>query len=94
MLAAINNSDTRHLAKILIHLTWCLEECVAASGVESPAFSRALNALLLSSTFMKNLIESATSDNFEELYLSLDETEPIPDKFSKGFFFLHESIEL
>lgn len=85
----MNNCDTRHLAKILIHLTWCLQECVAASasGVESLAFSKALNALLLSSTFLKNLIESATSDNFEELYILLDETEPIPNNFSKGTYF-------
>ncbi|KAH6768498.1 dyggve-melchior-clausen syndrome protein [Perilla frutescens var. frutescens] len=83
-LFAINNCDTKHLAKILIHLAWCLQECVSASGVESPAFSKALNALFLSSTFLKNLIESAASDNFEELYLFLDETELIPNKFSKG----------
>lgn len=88
----MNNSYTRHLAKILIHLTWCLQDCFAASGVESLAFSKALNALFLSSTFLKYLIESAKSDNFEELFLLLDETEPIPNNFSEGPFFspLHE----
>ncbi|XP_042061033.1 dymeclin-like [Salvia splendens] len=84
-LFARNNCDTRHLTKILIHLSWCLQECVDdASAAESPAFSKSLNALLLSSIFLKYLIESATSDNFEELYLLLDETEPIPNNFSKG----------
>lgn len=83
-LFAMNNCDTRHLAKILIHLAWCLQDCVAASDVESPAFSKALNALFLSSTFLKNLIESATSDKFEELYLFLEETEPILNNFDKG----------
>lgn len=87
MLAAMNNCDTRHLAKILINLAWCLQDCVFASDVESPAFSKALNALFLSSTFLKNLIESATSDNFEELYLFLEETEPILNNFSKGLIF-------
>lgn len=87
--AATNNCNTRHLAKMLIHLTWCLQDCIAASGVESPAFSKALNALFLSSTFLKYLIESAKSENFEELYLLLDETEPIPDNFSEGSFFFY-----
>lgn len=83
----MNNCNTRHLAKILIHLAWCLQECVSASGVASPASSKALNALFILSVFLKNLIENAKSDNFEELYLSLDETEPIPVNFSKGINF-------
>ncbi|KAK6146031.1 hypothetical protein DH2020_019900 [Rehmannia glutinosa] len=83
-LFALNNCNTRHLAKILIHLSWCLQECVSASGVPSPAFTKAFNALFVISVFLKNLIENAKSDNFEELYLSLDETEPIPTNFSKG----------
>ncbi|KAK6146036.1 hypothetical protein DH2020_019905 [Rehmannia glutinosa] len=82
--ATLNNCNTRHLAKILIHLSWCLQECVSASGVPSPAFTKAFNALFVISVFLKNLIENAKSDNFEELYLSLDETEPIPTNFSKG----------
>ncbi|XP_011073465.1 dymeclin isoform X2 [Sesamum indicum] len=83
-LFAINNCNTRHLAKILIHLAWCLQECVSASGVASPAISKALNALFLLSVFLKYLIENAKSDNFEELCLSIDESEPMPNNFSRG----------
>ncbi|KAG8370268.1 hypothetical protein BUALT_Bualt14G0099200 [Buddleja alternifolia] len=80
----MNNCSTRHLAKLLIHLAWCLQECVSTSDVTSPAFSKALNGLFVSSVFLKYLIENNKSDNFEELYLSLDETEPLPDNISKG----------
>lgn len=52
--------------------------------MESPAFSKALNALFISSVFLKYLIENTRSDNFEELYLSLDETDPVPNNFSRG----------
>ncbi|KAK4381770.1 hypothetical protein Sango_2936400 [Sesamum angolense] len=81
---AMNNYNTRHLAKILIHLVWCLEDCVSAADVTSLAFSKALNALFVSSVFLKYLIENSKTDDFEELYLSLDETEPVPHNFSKG----------
>ncbi|KAK4383343.1 Dymeclin [Sesamum angolense] len=60
------------------------EECVSTSGVASPAISKALNALFLLSVFLKYLIENAKSDNFEELHLSMDESEPMPNNFSKG----------
>ncbi|KAL2469817.1 Dymeclin [Abeliophyllum distichum] len=83
-LFVVNNCYTRHLAKILLHLAWCLQECVSTSGVPSPAFAKALNALYVSSVFLKYLIENAKSENFEELYLSLDESEAIPNNFSKG----------
>ncbi|XP_042038260.1 dymeclin-like isoform X1 [Salvia splendens] len=83
-LFAMNNCKTRHLVKILINLAWCLQECVSASDMESTAFSKALNALFISSVFLKYLIENTRSDNFEELYLSLDETDPVPNNFSKG----------
>ncbi|KAI3469624.1 hypothetical protein Pfo_026287 [Paulownia fortunei] len=83
-LFAMNNCNTRHLAKILIHLAWCLQECVSASDVASLAFSKALNALFVSSVFLKYLIENSKSDNFEELCLLLDETDPVPNNFSKG----------
>ncbi|KAL0376655.1 UNVERIFIED_CONTAM: Dymeclin [Sesamum calycinum] len=79
----MNNYNTRHLAKILIHLAWCLEDCVSAADVTSLAFSKALNALFVSSVFLKYLIENSKTDDFEELYLSLDETEPVPHDFSK-----------
>ncbi|XP_051129691.1 uncharacterized protein LOC127250441 isoform X2 [Andrographis paniculata] len=83
-LLAMNNYKTRHLAKILIHLAWCLQECVSTSDGASLAFPKAINGLIVSSVFLKYLIENSKSDNFEELYLSLDETESIPNNFSKG----------
>ena len=82
--AAQDNCKTRHLAKILVHLAWCLQECVSASGVPSAALVRALNALYISSVFLKYFIENAKSDHFEELHLSLDENEAKPTSFSKG----------
>ncbi|PIN06670.1 Proteins containing regions of low-complexity [Handroanthus impetiginosus] len=82
-LFAMNNHNTRHLAKILIHLAWCLQECVSA-GTASPASAKALNALFLLSVFLKFLIENAMNDNFRDLYLSLGESEPIPNNFSEG----------
>ncbi|XP_071940485.1 uncharacterized protein [Coffea arabica] len=87
-LFAQNNCKTRHLAKILVHLAWCLQECVSASGVPSAALVRALNALYISSVFLKYFIENAKSDHFEELHLSLDENEAKPTSFSKANFVL------
>lgn len=81
---AQNNFHTRHLAKILIHLAWCLQECVTSSGVASAALVKSLNALYISSVFLKYVIENARSDNFEELHLSIDKSEPLPGTFSTG----------
>ncbi|KAK6130182.1 hypothetical protein DH2020_036098 [Rehmannia glutinosa] len=89
LFAAMNNCKTRHLAKILIHLAWCLQECISASDVASPAFSKALNASFISSVFLKYLIENSKSDNFEELYLLLDESDPLPNNFSEDLNDLH-----
>jgi hypothetical protein len=82
--AAQNNADTRHLAKILIHLSWCLQECVSISDASTDVYEKAVNAVYISSVFLKYLIENAKSDNLEELYLSLDEKEPIPKDFVQG----------
>ncbi|CAA0823037.1 Unknown protein [Striga hermonthica] len=82
-LLAKNNCRTRHLAKILIHLAWCLQESVSASDMVSLAFSKAVNALFVSFVFLKYLIETSKSDEFEELYLSLDETDSLPSNFPK-----------
>lgn len=80
-LFAENNQHTRHLAKILIHLSRCLQECVSASAVPSNVYEKAVNAVYISSVFLKHLIENAKSNDIEELYLSLDEKEPIPKDF-------------
>ncbi|XP_052191505.1 uncharacterized protein LOC127800753 isoform X7 [Diospyros lotus] len=80
---AQNNYYTRHLAKILVHLAWCLQECVSASVVPPSAYYKAINATYISSVFLKYLIENAKNDTFEELYLSLDESEAVPSNFSR-----------
>ncbi|CAL1411269.1 unnamed protein product [Linum trigynum] len=80
-LFARNNSCTRHLAKILIHLAQCLQECMSVSGAPSSTYVKASNAAYISSVFLKHLIENAQSNSVEELYLSLNDSEPIPPNF-------------
>lgn len=80
-LFAQNNCYTRHLAKILIHLAWCLHESISTSGMSPTANTKAVNAVYISSIFLKFIIENAESDNIEELFLSLDESEPVPSNF-------------
>ncbi|XP_076924201.1 uncharacterized protein LOC143586561 [Bidens hawaiensis] len=80
---AQNNSSTRHLAKILIHLSRCLQECVSNPDVISAASMKAVNASYISSVFLKYLIENLNSENLEDLYLSLDESEPVPSNIHK-----------
>lgn len=82
--AAQNNCYTRHLSKILIHLAWCLQECFSTSGVPPSSYMKAINATYISSVFLKYLIENAKTDTFEELYLSLDQSEAVPSNFSQG----------
>ncbi|KAF6173382.1 hypothetical protein GIB67_027077 [Kingdonia uniflora] len=72
---AKNNCHTRHLAKILIHLIWCLQESMSTSAGSAVVYVKAVNAAYVSTVFMKYLIENAKSNNFEELYLSLGEDE-------------------
>ncbi|XP_022721781.1 dymeclin-like isoform X1 [Durio zibethinus] len=80
-LFAQNNRQTRHLAKILIHLSWCLQEVIRTSGAPSPVYVKAVNAVCISSVFLKYIIENSQSDNIEELGLSLHENEPVPKDF-------------
>ncbi|CAL1396566.1 unnamed protein product [Linum trigynum] len=80
-LFAQNNSCTRHLAKILIHLAQCLQECMSVSGAPLAAYVKASNAAYISSVFLKHLIENAQSNSVEGLYLSLNASEPIPPDF-------------
>lgn len=62
---------------------------------------KAINAVYISSVFLKYLIENAQSNNIEDLCLSLDESEPVPDGFIRGIShityglfvtFLHASL--
>ncbi|KAA3454565.1 dymeclin [Gossypium australe] len=80
-LFAQNNHHTKHLAKILIHLSWCLQEAVRTSGAPSVVYLKAINAVYFSSVFLKYIIENSQSDNIEELCLSLLENEPVPKDF-------------
>lgn len=81
---AQNNYDTRHLVKILIHMVWCLQESMTTSIGPSTTYMKAVNAAYISSIFLKYLIENAKSDNFEELYLCIDETEAGQKDFPRG----------
>ncbi|KAF2284286.1 hypothetical protein GH714_020237 [Hevea brasiliensis] len=80
-LFAQNNCYTRHLAKILIHLAQCLQNSISTSGAPSPIYMKAVNAVYISSVFLKYLIENVQNNNSEDLYLSLDEREPVPEGF-------------
>ncbi|EEC71562.1 hypothetical protein OsI_03918 [Oryza sativa Indica Group] len=70
---AQNNYHTKHLAKILIHLVWCLQECMAESS--HAAYRKAINAAYISSIFLKFIIENAKTDNWQELSLEIDKDE-------------------
>ncbi|KAK7393723.1 hypothetical protein VNO78_22287 [Psophocarpus tetragonolobus] len=76
-LLAKNNCNTRHLAKILFHLACYLKECMSTSGVPPLVYEKAVNAVYLTSVFLKHLIESA-QDGDVMLYLSLHDDESMP----------------
>ncbi|TKY53772.1 dymeclin isoform X1 [Spatholobus suberectus] len=76
-LLAKNNGNTRHLAKILFHLACYLQESMSNSGVPPLVYEKAVNAVYITSVFLKYLIESA-QDGDIELYLSLHDSESIP----------------
>ncbi|KAJ6846630.1 dymeclin isoform X2 [Iris pallida] len=79
-----NNYHTRHLAKILIHMVWCLQDCMSASSESSMIYTKAVNATFISSVFLKFAIENSKSVKFEELSLSLDEAEEGQDVIPSG----------
>lgn len=79
---AQNNCHTRHLAKLLIHLIWSLQEAVAAAPGAWAVYSKAINAARFSSVFLKYLIENSKGDNFEEpLFLNLTDNDVKGDGF-------------
>ncbi|XP_050218594.1 uncharacterized protein LOC126669224 [Mercurialis annua] len=84
-LFAQNNYCTRHLAKILIHLGKCVREAIPRNGAElssSIVYMKAVNAVYISSVFLKYLIENNAQTTIEEdLYLTLDETEQVTHGF-------------
>jgi len=75
--------------KILIHLSWCLQECVSNSAAPLEVYAKAINVVYISSIFLKYLIENARSNNsIKELYLSLNVSEPASNDFNTGISFL------
>ncbi|TKW17051.1 hypothetical protein SEVIR_5G340400v4 [Setaria viridis] len=78
---AQNNYQTKHLAKILIHLVWCLQECTSTTSVSSVVYRRAINAAYISSIFLKFIIENAKADNWQELCLDIDKNEKGMENF-------------
>ncbi|XP_024979605.1 dymeclin isoform X2 [Cynara cardunculus var. scolymus] len=80
---ARNNCSTRHLAKLLIHLTWCLQASLSTPDVQSVASIKAVNASYIASVFLKYSIEDLKSENLEDLNLSLDENEAIQHDIGK-----------
>lgn len=69
---------------MLIHLTWCLQESLSNPGGLSVSSMKAVNASYISSVFLKYSIENSTSENLEDLYLSLDESETVQSNICKG----------
>jgi hypothetical protein len=82
--AAQNNYQTKHLAKILIHLVWCLQDCTSDSPVSYGAYRKAINAAYISSIFLKFIIENAKADNWQELCLDIDKDEKGMETFPSG----------
>ncbi|KAJ8464683.1 hypothetical protein OPV22_027235 [Ensete ventricosum] len=74
-LCAQHNYHTNHLAKILIHLVWCLQDLISTSSGSATAYRKSVNAAYISSVFLKFIIENAKGANFEELHLNLDKDE-------------------
>ncbi|KAF3774546.1 Dymeclin [Nymphaea thermarum] len=81
---AQNNYYTRHLAKIMIILVLCLQELTAVGAATPTLYLKAINGAHISSIFLKYLIENAKSNNFEELYLIIEEEE-MHKSFQNGF---------
>ncbi|KAK7269269.1 hypothetical protein RIF29_21991 [Crotalaria pallida] len=65
-----------HLAKILFHLGYYLQESISTSSVPPSVYEKAINAVYISSVFLKHLIESVQGDNLQ-LYLSLYDNEAV-----------------
>jgi len=66
-----------------------LQKCVSNSVAPSEVYAKAINVVYISSVFLKYLIENAQSNNsIEELYLSLNVREPVPNDFNTGISFL------
>ena len=69
-------------------MAWCLQECITNSGTSSLTYEKAINAVYISSVFLKHLIENTKSGRIEELYLSLNDNESASKDFIAGKTFL------
>ncbi|KAJ6858763.1 hypothetical protein NC652_041146 [Populus alba x Populus x berolinensis] len=71
-----------------LHEACKLFESVSNSVAPSEVYAKAVNAVYISFVFLKYLIENAQSSNsIEELYLSLNVSEPTPNDFNTGISF-------
>ncbi|KAJ3696118.1 hypothetical protein LUZ60_001495 [Juncus effusus] len=80
---AQNNYQTKHLAKLLIHLVWCLQDATSASEESSQSYKKAINGAYIASIFLKFMIENVRSFTWEELGLSVDRDEKGLENFPK-----------
>ncbi|KAF3334314.1 Dyggve-Melchior-Clausen syndrome protein [Carex littledalei] len=80
-----NNDHTKHLAKLLVHLVWCLQDAMSASDGSTSAYKKAINASYIASVFLKFMIENTRNYTWEELCLDIDRTENGLENFPKAF---------
>ncbi|KAJ4763755.1 Dymeclin [Rhynchospora pubera] len=80
---AQNNYHTKHLAKLLIHLVWCLRDAMSAPDESTSAYKKAINASYIASVFLKFTIENTRTYTWEELSLDFDRTENGLENFPK-----------
>lgn len=82
---AQNSTSTGHLAKLLFHLAWTLQEAVSGAPDSHLTFAKATNAVRFSSVFLKYSIEHLTSDGLTScLSLCLNDKEADMTGLTKG----------
>ena len=83
--SALNSRFTGHLAKLLLHSAWSLQEVSSDAPTSVMTFLKATNAIRFSSVFLKHLIEHTTYGQLMAcLSLSLNEKEAQASGLSKG----------
>lgn len=80
-----NSIFTCHLAKLLLHLAWSLQEISRGTPAAHVSGLKATNAVRFSSVFLKHLIEHGSTDQLIScISLSLSEKEAKATGLSKG----------
>lgn len=80
-----NSIFTCHLAKLLLHLAWSLQEVSCTAPAAHVSVLKATNAVRFSSVFLKHLIEHGSSDHLMScISLCLSEKEAKATGLSKG----------